>query len=73
MVLAKTCIVMADPAVCQVTWSMFRAGGSAESAILQVAGWLCRTGSVGFLSSCFCAGISLLEASIRNGYAWFIV
>ena len=46
MVLAEPCIVGAGPAVCQVTWSMCRAGGTAESVTLQVVGGLCRAGSV---------------------------
>ena len=47
MVLAEPCIVGAGPAVCQVTWSMYRASGTAERVTLQVAGRLCIAGSVG--------------------------
>ena len=46
MILAEPCIVGTGLAVCQVTWSMFRAGRTVESVTLQVAGWLCRVGNV---------------------------
>ena len=44
--LAEPCIVGAGLALCQVTWSMCRAGRTVENTTLQVAGGLCRAGSV---------------------------
>ena len=60
MVLAKPCIVGVGPAVCQVTWSMYRAGG------------LCRASHSRWQAGCaelvvwifFCP----LKASVRHDY-----